>query len=62
MLPAEFLMEYVTLDLLQRKRRMVRQNTLFVEKQLEPNRRPNSAHDFSLDFFTAEVAAFRATL
>ena len=55
-------MEYVALDLLQRKRQMVRQNTLFVEKQLEPNQRPNSSHDFSLDFFTAEVAAFRATV
>ena len=55
-------MEYVILDLLPRKRRMVCQNTLFAEKYLESNRRPNSSHDFSLDFFTAEVAAFRASV
>ena len=61
MLPAESLMEYVTLDLLPRKRRMVCQNTLFAENKLESNQRPNSSHDFSLDFVTAEVAAFRAS-
>ena len=54
-------MEYVILGLLPRKRQMVCQNTLFAEKQLESNRRPNSSHDFSLDFFTAEVAAFYAS-
>ena len=32
MLPAEYLVEYVTLDLLSRKRRMACQNTLFAEK------------------------------
>ena len=61
MLPAESSMEYVTLDLLPRKRRMVCQNTLFAEKYLEFYRQPNSFHDFSLNFFTAEVATFRAS-
>ena len=41
---------------------MVCQKTLFGEKQLEFNRRPNSFHDFSLDIFAAEVAAFRASV
>ena len=60
-LPAKFLVEYVTLDLLPRKRRMICQNTLFAEKELESNRRPTSSHDFSLDFFTSEAGAFRAS-
>ena len=34
---------------------------LLLEKYLESNRRPNSSHDF-LDFFTAEVAAFLASV
>ena len=62
MLPAECLLEYVTLDLLPRKRRMIRKNTLFAEKQLESNQRPNSSQDFSLDLFIAEVAAFHASV
>jgi len=31
-------------------------------KQLESNRRPNSSHDFSLDFFIAKAAAFHASV
>ena len=53
------MIEYVTLDLLPRKRRTVCENILFAEKKLESNRRLNSLHYFSLDSFTAEVAAFR---
>ena len=53
-------MEYVTLDRLPRKRLMVCQNTL-PKNSWNPTD-PNSSHDFSLDFFTAEVAAFRASV
>jgi len=49
-------------DLLPRKQRIVCRSTLFADKQLESNRRPNSSHDFSLDYFTAKAAAFRASV
>ena len=55
-------MEQVALDLLPREHQMVCQNTLLAEKYLEFNRRPNFSFDFSLDFFTAKVAVFRASV
>ena len=53
-------MEYVTLDFLPRKRRMVCQNSLFGEKYLGSNRWLSSLDFFlfSLSFFTAKVATF----
>ena len=62
MLPAESLMKFKTFDLLPRKRWTVCRNTLFAEKWLESNRRPNYSRDFSLEIFTAEVAALRASV
>jgi len=61
MLPEGSLMEEQDFDLLPRNRRIVCQNTLFADKKLESNRRPNSFHDFSLDFFTAKAAAIRSS-
>jgi len=62
MSPEGSLMEELEFDLLPRKRRIVRQNTLFADRWLESYRRPNFSHDFSLDFFTANAAAFRASV
>ena len=60
MFPVESLME-VVLQLFPRKRRMVCQNTLFADEQLESNRQPNFSQERSLDIFTAWAAAFCAS-
>ena len=43
-----------------RNRRIVSQNTLFVDEWLESNRQPSSFQERSLDIVTARAADFRA--